>query len=465
MKLARRRFYSRPLSNHIGASESAASMESGIDKISPEARQSIQRASDELQRSLSKPVDAFQIIPNECAILRPPVSMVGQIPPNTPFAVAMPFVPGVTNEIAQVALSQIYGDGVGGSALSEVIAQKILGRTITAVPTIVVSGWMPDPNNVPGGGTIWMGLQFAQPISVIVGQRVVRDILISAYSKAGISTGAVTGSVIQSSGDSDQAFQAAAMASTAEAARALEALLIVVGLRDRITRDSKTMADAFSLNVDAVANGATAFVSAPMMIAQVDPMVESALDAPESQAQETVRSLSAFRMQLESIKSKIQTGVSALPAFEVELAAKDDPSGSLAMKLRNEIIADVRSEIGRINVAAAREYRECLYYSQAQRSLDSLLKKIAESFAKGEASAAVLRNNSDAINQVIAGIDAAVAKLKKAEEEVPLSWLMRDFHGAPMWVWISGGSAIAVGGYALVIMRIRKNRLASSSSK
>jgi hypothetical protein len=217
------------------------------------------------------------------------------------------------------------------------------------------------------------------------------------------------------------------------------------------------MTSGFKALANSVVKAAQNVAAVPGALAQVDSIVAAALRAPSDQAQQTVQQLAQLRSQLTTARAEIVTGVGNIPALQTEVAAKDDPNGSFAKKIRNEVLADVQSEISKINIGVAREYRRCMYFSVAQRSLDGFLRSVAAAFERGEAAASALSNNSDAINQALAGIDAAVAKLQKAEQQVPLSWFMREFHGMPRWAWMAGGTFIFVGG-AVAVRLVKKRR-------
>ena len=448
----------------IGADVSADKMPSGLSKISPSARGRL----GQIGAAASAPTSGnpFIIVPPECALMKQPVAAPNPVPAGMSVAVAVPLV-AISDAQAAQALELLYGGGKGGQSLIEEVAKYKLSGAIQAVPTLVTSGWMKDPSGGAASGTLWVGLQFSAAVPLNTVTRLVTSIVKSAYGKVGAPTVFVPGFPVAVSGDSDQAFQAAATASAVSLVVTVEALASLVGGRAAITRDAKAMTSGFEALANSVVKAAQNVAAVPGALAQVDSIVSAALRAPSDQAQQTVQQLAQLRSQLTTARSEIVTGVSNIPALQTEVAAKDDPNGSFAKKIRDEVLADVQSEIAKINIGVAREYRRCMYFSVAQRSLDGFLRSVAAAFERGEAAASALSNNSDAINQALAGIDAAVAKLQKAEQQVPLSWFMREFHGMPRWAWMAGGTFIFVGGAVavrLVKKRRQKRKLAAAPS-
>lgn len=450
----------------VGADVSADKMPSGLSKISPSARERLGK----IGAAASAPTSGnpFIIVPPECALMKQPVAAPNPIPANTAVAVATVDTTntgGISDAQAAQVLELIYGGGKGGQALVEEVARYKLSGAISAPPTLVTSGWMKDPSGGPG--VLWVGLQFSSPVPPNTAARLANNIVNSAKSKVGAPTLFAAGTPVVVNGDSDQAFQAAATASAVMLVGTLEFFATLAGGRAIVTRDAKAMASAFEALANSVLKAAQNVAAVPGALAQVDSIVATALRAPSDQAQQTVQQLAQLRSQLTTVRAEIVTGVGNIPALQAEVAAKDDPNGSLAKKIRDEVLADVQSEISKIRIGVAREYRRCMYFSVAQRSLDGFLRSVAAAFERGEAAASALSNNSDAINQALAGIDAAVAKLQKAEQQVPLSWFMREFHGMPRWAWMAGGTFIFVGGAVavrLVKKRRQKRKLAAAPS-
>lgn len=444
-----------------GSDVSAAALPSGLTKISAESLSLLPQMAQQVRSSVA--VEPFNIVPAECAKMVAPKGVTGDQPANTPLVVALPFVKLSDSQVSAL-LTHFYGDGGGGDVLLEVIGQSRTSGLIREFPSLVASGWMRDTasNQDKTRGVLWFAFAFPSAISATVPTRLVQAFMRSAWAKIGASGSVpIGGAPVVADGTSDQALQGAAMASALTLVALAEVLAQMLGVRTAITRDARNLATQFEGQAQLAEKAVMQLAAAPVAIQRVDEIVVAALGLPPDQAQTAYQLVRERKTLLLQIKSDIVAGINAVPAIEQEIAANNDPNSALANRIRQEIVSDVQAEISKIDVEVGREYRRCMYYSLAQKSLDRSLRDIATAFERGAAAVAVLRNGSDAVAQVLAAIDLAVAKLEQAERQIPLSWAERDLAGVPVYVWLGGGAVLFLGGVA-VLRVIKKRRQAKA---
>lgn len=450
----------------VGSKGSAAALPSGLTKISPESLSLLPRMAQEVRGAVA--TQPFNIIPPECAKMVAPKGASGEQPANTPLVVALPFVKLSDSQVSAL-LTHFYGDGGGGDVLLEVIGQSRTSGSIREFPSLVASGWMRDSvsNQDKTRGVLWFAFAFPTAINTLVVTRLVQAFMRTAWTRIGAAgTVPLGGAPVAADGTSDQALQGAAMASALTLVAFIEVLATLFGARVGITRDAKRLATQFEGQAKLAEKAVMQLSAAPVAVQRVDEIVTAALGLPPDQAQTAYQLVREAKSLLLQMKSDIIAGVNAVPAIEQEIAANNDPNGALANRIRQEILSDVQAEIAKIDIEVGREYRRCMYYSLAQKSLDRSLRDIATAFEKGAAAVAVLRNGSDAVAQVLAAIDLAVAKLDEAERQIPLSWAERDFAGVPVYVWLGGGAVAFLGGVAVLrVMKKRRQQAAKGAAK
>ena len=439
---------------------------SGLTRLSPQTLASLPTLKSAV--SVARASTPFQLIPPECAKIAAPKPVVGTVGANVPVVVAYPLVTLTDSQVASF-LGHVYGDGGGGDSLIEVLSQWKAAKTIAEFPTLVASGWMRDTvsNQAKTRGVLWLAFAFPVATSAATIQRLVKAITLNALTKMGATTGipsagAVPGGAVAADGTSDQALQGAAMASAMTVVVLAEVFARIIGARTAVYKDAKTITQVFDTTVNKAVLAVDLLAAAPSALGQVDSVVAQAMAAPADQAATVLTTLQQTREALQRMKADIIAGVEAVPALEMEIANNDDPNGALAMRIRNEIVSDAQAEINKIDVSIGREWRKCTLYTLAQKQLDGYLRTVSDGFARGAVAASTLRNNTDAIAQVLAGIDVAIEKIRVAEQQVPLSWIERDFAGAPTYVWLGGGAVLFIG-FIAVARHLKKKRRAAAA--
>lgn len=414
-----------------------------------------------LSRPTPPPVDPLNIVPAECAAFERAAIAPNPVPSQTTVVTSWPLTTATDDQV-QVWFGQVLGTpaGAGGPALVTAVSRLPEGTTLVSAG----AGFMRDPDATGTGpnGMLWLALSFSGPVSLVNVQRVMRDVMMQALlAPNGPKVGSPrTTAPVVSSGDSDQDFQAAATKSALNQLAVASVFGVLLGATRNMTRPASLATSAIVSSANDV-NSAVGIISRINEVAtQVDAAVSTALAAPEDQATAMQQALMSAKAQVGSFGQTIQRAVTAAPQIR-DLATSG--RGDLIKAIRDEVVRGVESKVTG-QPGFVREVAKCQYLAAAQVTLRADISRLEGSLNSSLENALALIASPDQIAQATALLAELNTRIDKALEQLPLSWLEREWNGMPLWTWLAGGGVVFLGG-ALFIRSRKKSSAAAPVSK
>jgi hypothetical protein len=235
---------------------------------------------------------------------------------------------------------------------------------------------------------------------------------------------------------------------------------VLLGATRNMTRPASLATSAIVSSANDV-NSAVGIISRINEVAtQVDAAVSTALAAPEDQAAAMQQALMSAKAQVGSFGQTIQRAVTAAPQIR-DLATSG--RGDLIKAIRDEVVRGVESKVTG-QPGFVREVAKCQYLAAAQVTLRADISRLEGSLNSSLENALALIASPDQIGQAMALLAELNVRIDKALEQLPLSWLEREWNGMPLWTWLAGGGVVFLGG-ALFIRSRRKSSVAAPVSK
>lgn len=442
---------------------------------------------DALRPALSAAAAApFKIIPPEYERLEGPVATVGStLAAGTIGVVAWPFVLLSDDQVA-AALGAISGPGGAGAAVVSGLASvsstaqgDAQAKAASMAPVFLATGFISDPgvNQTITRGYLWIAASWAQAMPSTTVRRAMSAIMSAALASGGSSlsssptkpssgqVGNLMTAMVAAGDESDTSLEDAAkkaVLATAQAATAIAgAILGNISVSFGANRARSELNTAASLMV----NAERALQQAPGIVAGVDALTAQALSQPAEAHAAAGTSLLSVKRQLLSHRQAILGAAQQAPALLRMCAAESSPETSQVAKgLRDQVVADAHSRLATYaNVpSVARKFAMATLWRRAQVQLDGVLRGLSEQIHGMCAVAQAIVDNASSVQELIAAIDSAVAKIDYTYGQLQISWLARDFMGVPTYYWVGGGAAVMVG---LVAWRIRAKRRAAAAAR
>ena len=403
-----------------------------------------------------------------------------------------PFVKLTDDQVTQL-LQNVYGGGAGGVGLVTAISQAVQQGFIPGTPYFVASGWVRDAtaNQNSTRGTLWLAFGWKSPVTaqnfIKFCNLVVKLSSVSDAYPAGvdpttgrdgifnpsiaggkpIGVGAVA-KVAATSADTD--LQNAAIASAAATMQALMALAFIFSfgggpiaqVTARVPTTSQLLSGTAQVRV-----AATAAQTVGALLPQVPGVAVATAAATQENCQAAVQAAEQLATQLRTAKQQIIAGLASAPAIVQLAQVEAQPGGgAITEQIRNQVkaVVDGIAQGPTTNYLISKQYMQCQYYTQAQRSLQTQINDVSRSFADIAGIATALIANQTALQQAIVGIDAALAVLAAAEQQSCLAWYMKKWMGAPKIVWIGGVAVIALGGFVYAVRRKKMRAKAAAAA-
>jgi len=418
---------------------------------------------------------SFEIIPEAYRRLEAPVAAVGStVSAGTVCIAAWPFVLLSESQV-KATLDAITGPSGVGPAVVPALATvatsggDALAKARSLAPSFLSVGFIRDEgvNQSVTRGYLWIAMSWAQDQPRIVAQRVAKAILGEALKAAGASfstsptkpssgqVGTAQGALVAVADESDSAIEDAAKKSVLGLAQA--AVAIAGALFGNITVSftaSRANSEFRSLG-NTMANASRSIQESAAIVQQVDALSAQAMALPAEGQPAAGEALMQLKRKLLQNKEYILTASSQAAAAAQMCEAESSPETSqIAKGLRDQIVRDASAKLASYqNVpSVARKFAEASLWKRAQTQLASHFRGLSEQIAALCETARGLINNVTSVQQLVAQIDAAVAKLDYTYNQLRIDWWQRDWLGAPAYYWLGGGGLIVVG---LVGWRVR----------
>jgi hypothetical protein len=263
------------------------------------------------------------------------------------------------------------------------------------------------------------------------------------------------------SGDSDQELQAAATKSAVAQFSVASILGVLLGAVNNMTRPA-SLSTGRVVSASADVNNAVGIISRINEVAaQVDAAASTALAAPPEQAQQMQQALLGAKAQIATFRETIQRAVTVAPQIRDQATSG---RSDLIRVIRDQVVSGVESKVTG-QPGFIREVAKCQYLSAAERYLRSDITKLEEALNSSLGNALALIASPDQVMQAMVLLAELDLRLDKALEQLPLSWLERNWNGMPVWSWMVGGGAVFLGGAALIRYRRKKSSAPAPVSK